>query len=364
MIEPAKQAESKTSSSPRKEREKSQSNTAIKSPIGINQPRNESKKSSQSTPAPVKKTNPIVMKERVSSMQNQNKFSTISDMTIVNQVTTSASVADSSSILERMKDIDLKMMEMMMKKTVIDEKIMHLHKEKCDIDQATMKLQQERFSLLSSLLGNSAIGAKRINELPRDKVEPKVVELSSDDEALTMGPTKKVSSKSFKTIAANAPHNNSKRKHDDDSKTDSVDSTKCKKLKINLNSLKSLGNSKSNARNHVDVDEMQSDLKIKNTIKNGTRRCTIRLTKLSTKKINLLIGKGEMAAADRIGDASSELLKDSVDPIDKIIFDGNFRGHRLPIVHLQVKYRGGRESFPSKVYFIVVFNYRSSMVVF
>ncbi|XP_037025757.1 FK506-binding protein 5 [Bradysia coprophila] len=343
VIEPAKPpVESKCASSPRKERGKSQSHTAMKSPISVGQARNESKKSSQSTP--VKKGNSIAIKEKLSPMHrnhvtvdSNNKSSSVTESTLVNQVTHSLSDSlkmpiDGSVILQRMKDIDLKMMEMMVKKSVIDEKIMNLHKEKSDIDQATMKLQHERFSLLTSLLAtNSTTGQRKLCELPRNKsnIEPKVVELSSDDEVLMVGtPMKKSSSKTFRT---NAPHN-SKRKLDDDAKADGVDGTKCKKLKINLNSLKSLANSKGNARSHVDCDEMQSDLKTK--MLNTTRRCTVRLTKLSAKKIKLLIGRAETETVDG-GDADGR-LKNDVDPLHKLTFDGNFRGHRLPIVHLQV----------------------------
>ncbi|KAG4075595.1 hypothetical protein HA402_003420 [Bradysia odoriphaga] len=344
VIEPAKPPVESKSSSPRKERGKSQSHTAIKSPTSVGQPRNESKKASQ--PTPVKKGNPIAIKEKLSPMHRNhatfdspNKSASVTESTIINQATHSLSDSlkmpmDGSVILQRMKDIDLKMMEMMVKKSVIDEKIMNLHKEKSDIDQATMKLQHERFSLLTSLLAaNCATGQRKLCQLPRDKttVEPKVVELSSDDEELMVGPsTKKVSSKTFRT---NASHN-SKRKLDDDAKADSGDGTKCKKLKINLNTLKSLANSKSNARNHVDCEEMQSDLKTK--MLNTTRRCTVRLTKLSAKKIKLLIGKAETETVYR-GDADGNgRMKNAVDPLHKMTFDGNFCGHRLPIVHLQV----------------------------
>lgn len=275
------------------------------------------------------KTSPIHRNH--STADSNSKASSIAESTIVNQATHSLALklsTENNAILQRMKDIDLRMMEMMVKKSVIDDKIMNLHKEKSDIDQATMKLQHERFSLLSSLLANSVIGQKKACELPRDKnnVEPKVVELSSDDEVPV---AKKVLSKSFRSSASH----NTKRKIDDDAKVDNVDGAKCKKLKTNLNPLKSLATSKSNAHN-VDVDEMPSDLKTK--MINATRRCTVRLTKLSEKKIKLLMGKVEAETDHRDDTGGNGRLKNSSDPSDKMAFDGNFRGHRLPIVHLQV----------------------------
>lgn len=230
-------------------------------------------------------------------------------------------VTDNNTVLQRMKDIDLKIMEMQVKKTCIDEQIHNLHKEKNVIDQTTIQLQNERFLLLSSLLANSSVSQKRTGELPAEKnVEQKVVEVSSDDDVVILGTKRLLTSKiKFK----------SKRKIDEDVTADGIDGTKCKKLKINLNSLKSLTSNKSNVRNY---DEVQSDLKTK--MINETRRCTVRLMKLSSKKIKTLIANPELDADDET--SSSARDSSSVNNLHKMLFDGSFFGHRLPIVHLQV----------------------------
>ncbi|KAJ6632616.1 Zinc finger protein, partial [Pseudolycoriella hygida] len=145
---------------------------------------------------------------------------------------------------------------------------------------------------------------------------------SSDDEVEIVG-TKKCNFK----IKSNAAHC-TKRRADDDTKSDvSTDGTKCKKLKINLNSLKSVTNSKSNTK-AVDVDQVQSDLKPK--IMTAARRCSVRLTKYSAKKIKSLMARPALDADDPACNATHE------NNMSNMLFDGNFSGHRLPIVHLQV----------------------------
>lgn len=58
-------------------------------------------------------------------------------------------------VLNRMKEIDLKLMEYQQQKMSIDEIILKYQKEKMSIEQMTMQLQNERFQLLSSMLANS-----------------------------------------------------------------------------------------------------------------------------------------------------------------------------------------------------------------
>lgn len=346
--EPAKVTESikiepKSSSSPRKERGKSHSHTRTKSPASVPQTRVEPKKSS----TPIKKGNIATVKDKTSPVQRQNSKST--ESTTVNHAITPLLtdslklVIDNNAILQRMKDIDLKIMELQVKKTVIDEQIHNLHKDKSYIDQTTIQLQNDRFLLLSSLLTANAVSQKKVSggttQLPPRNIDQKVVELSSDDEVMTTAPKKM----STKMKLPSASHN-LKRKIDDDVKVDggsggggSSDGTKCKKLKINLNALKPLTNSKSNAKHNADVDDVQSDLKTE--MMKATRRCTVRLTKLSSKKIKLLIGKSVEIESDDGGYASfgKSRPQNNANHSHKTTFDGSFCGHKLPIVHLQVK---------------------------
>lgn len=329
VVEPTKAIESK-SSTPRKERGKSQSQS-IRSPVVVPQPRIEPKKGG----TPTKKGNTIGMKEKVSSIHrhhpsDSNQKSTVVNESVTNHTTPLLSdslklVTENNTVLQRMKDIDLKIMEMQVKKTSIDEQIHNLHKEKSVIDQTTIQLHNERFLLLSSLLTNNAVSQKKVESPQAKHIEQKVVEVSSDDEVLIVG-TRKITSKS----KSNASHN-SKRKIDDDVKSDG-DGTKCKKLKINLNPLKSLTNNKNNAKIY-DVDEVQSDLKTK--MLKASRRCSVRLTKLSAKKIKSLIGiKIKSVIESDEGDDTEH--KNDVSDSHRMVFDGSFSGHKLPIVHLQV----------------------------
>lgn len=328
VVEPPKATESK-SASPRKERGKSQSQTN-KSPVIVPPPRIEAKKSNP----PIKKGNTIAIKEKISPVHrhhhltdNNSKPTLVAESTAHLLSDSLKNVTDNNTVLQRMKDIDLKIMEMQVKKTCIDDQIHNLHKEKSVIDQTTIQLQNERFLLLTSLLANSSVGQKKVSdELPQEKnTEQKVVEVSSDDgdEVVILG-TKRLTSK----IKFNASHN-SKRKIDEDIRTDGIDGTKCKKLKINLNSLKSLANNKNPVKNY-DVDDVPSDLKTK--MLNETRRCTVRLQKLSSKKIKSLIANSAIDS-DEEDDTSS---KNNFDNLQRRLFDGSFSGHRLPIVHLQV----------------------------
>lgn len=325
VVEPTKAIESK-SSTPRKERGKSQSQS-IRPPVVVLQPKIEPKKGN----TPTKKGSTIGMKEKVSSIHRHHPSDSNQKSTVVTESVTNTTpllsdslklVTENNTVLQRMKDIDLKIMEMQVKKTSIDEQIHNLHKEKSVIDQTTIQLHNERFLLLSSLLTNNAVSQKKVESPQAKHIEQKVVEVSSDDEVLIVG-TRKVTSRT----KSNASHN-SKRKIDDDVKADG-DGTKCKKLKINLNPLKSLTNNKNNAKIY-DVDEVQSDLKTK--MLKASRRCSVRLTKLSAKKIKTLIGKSVIESDE--GDDTEH--KNDVNDSHSMMFDGSFSGHRLPIVHLQV----------------------------
>lgn len=333
VVEPPKAATELKSSSPRKERGKSQSRTN-KSPVIVPPPRTEAKKSNP----PIKKGNTIAIKEKISPVHRHHHLSdNNSKPTLVTESTAHLlsdslkNVTDNNTVLQRMKDIDLKIMEMQVKKTCIDDQIHNLHKEKSVIDQTAIQLQNERFLLLSSLLANSSVGQRKLSELPQEKnTEQKVVEVSSDEDEVVILGTKRSTSK----IKFNASHN-SKRKIDEDIRTgDGIDGAKCKKLKINLNSLKSLANNKNNVRNY-DVDDVPSDLKTK--MMNETRRCTVRLQKLSSKKIKSLIANTVLDSDEEEDDASSNARhKNNFDSLHRRLFDGSFSGHRLPIVHLQV----------------------------
>lgn len=216
-----------------------------------------------------------------------------------------------------MKDIDLKIIELQVKKTVIEEQIQNLHKDKNVIDQTTMQLQHDRLKLLSSLLTSNAVNAvsqKKKCELTHGKhLEHKIVELSSDEEVAIVEPKKFIPK-----VKSHAYHN-SKRKIDEDVRTYGSDGPKCKKIKISLNPPRVLS-SNSNSVQSDDIVEARSDLKPKEL--NRTRRCSVRLTMLSSKNIKSLIARSETTSID--------------DSVSKTLFNGNFFGHRLPIVHLQV----------------------------
>lgn len=69
-------------------------------------------------------------------------------------VTESHQNGGSESLLQRMKEIDVKLLHLQQNKIKIEEKILQLQKDKIANDQNTMQLQNERFLLLGSLLSS------------------------------------------------------------------------------------------------------------------------------------------------------------------------------------------------------------------
>lgn len=311
VIETTKGIEPKSSS-----QRKSQTQTIKSSPTIVLPP--PPKADVKKAGSPNKKANTAVTKEKNSLVHRHHLSDSNHSAPLLSD--SLKIMTENNIVLQRMKDIDLKLMELQVKKTVIDEQIHNLHKDKNVIDQTTMQLQNERFLLLSSLLTSNAVNAvsqKKKCELAQGKCieQHKIVELSSDEDVAIVEPKKFIPK-----VKSHSSHN-SKRKIDEDVRTDGSDGTKCKKIKINLNPLKVLANNKNNVRSY-DVNEAQSDLKPKEL--HRTRRCSVRLTRLSSKKIKSLIAKSEV---DPIAiDAS----------VSNTRFDGSFSGHRLPIVHLQV----------------------------
>lgn len=92
-------------------------------------------------------------------LQVQADLNAISTLTSLNdQRRSPAAELPSSSgdpILNRMQEIDLKLMKYQQEKMSIDEIILQYQKEKMSIEQNTMQLQNERFQLLSSMLAQS-----------------------------------------------------------------------------------------------------------------------------------------------------------------------------------------------------------------
>lgn len=70
-------------------------------------------------------------------------------------IITESPPSSSDPILNRMKEIDLKLMEYQKDKMSIDQIILKYQTEKMTIEEKTMELQNERFQLLSSMLANS-----------------------------------------------------------------------------------------------------------------------------------------------------------------------------------------------------------------
>lgn len=340
LFEPPKLIEPK-SSSQRKDKEsgKSQSIRSNKSPQISPQPKENSKKSSVPVKSPA-----TAVKEKPSAIQRPHPYdineSQSANEPLINSQHYTAPllsdsikiVSDNKGVLERMKDIDLKLMELQTKKSFIDEQIQNLHKEKNVIDQTSMQLQNERFLLLSSLLTttttvtnpNNSSSHKRVCEAqlpsPDKKINHKITVLSSDeenkiDEVKRSLPTKGKSQKALK------------RKVHNDVDSDSFEDSRCKKIKINVTQLKSSVNIKNKLK--IERDELQSDLKPKKVKSFAVQRCSIRLTKLSSKKIKLM-------TEEVITDEDNLLAAQPIQNNTK--FDGNFCGHRLPIVHLQVPY--------------------------
>lgn len=117
-------------------------------------------------------------------------------------VTESHQYGSSESVFNRMKDIDVKLLELQHNKMQIEEKILQLQKEKISIDQNTMQLQNERFLLLGSLLAS-----KPDNNLINPTLLPLTINTTPEKESQTQKDVAKISVVSPNSI--NKSHQNS-----------------------------------------------------------------------------------------------------------------------------------------------------------
>lgn len=119
-------------------------------------------------------------------------------------------------ILNRMQEIDLKLMQYQDQKMKIDEIILKYQKEKMTIEQMTMQLQNERFQLLSSMLASSNNANTQLlasSGLPKMRPnEPLTIVVAKTEVPSAIDLTKAEMSNADKTMKIKHKKSNSKKR--------------------------------------------------------------------------------------------------------------------------------------------------------